>query len=153
MVTVFAPVDHLQTDAIAAGPSKIRVESPQRSVWPLLRLVTALQLLNMASAQPNYLVGTGISDITGPASDVNMMGYAMIDQVVSGISNRLYARAFLFADPANDSNRFVFVNMDACMTSQAVSQMVFKRLKVECQFGLQRHLAVACTTAVCTHAV
>lgn len=97
-------------------------------MWVLL-LITALQVFEMASAEPQYLIGTGLSDITGPAADVNMMGYAMLDQIVSGIATRLYARAFIFADRQNENNRFVFINMDACMAAQGVTQEVFRRLK------------------------
>jgi neutral ceramidase len=43
------------------------------------------------------LVGTGISDITGPIAEVVMMGYAESDQKAAGLHTRLYARAFIFA--------------------------------------------------------
>jgi neutral ceramidase len=49
----------------------------------------------------NALVHAGIADVTGPAADVNMMGYAMPQQLVAGVHTRLWARAFLVADPQN----------------------------------------------------
>ncbi|GJT59680.1 neutral ceramidase 1-like protein [Tanacetum coccineum] len=75
----------------------------------------------------NYLVGLGSYDITGPAADVNMMGYANSDQTASGIHFRLRSRAFIVAEP--QGNRVVFVNLDACMGSQLVTLKVLERLK------------------------
>jgi len=47
----------------------------------------------------DYLVGIGTSDVTGPAADVNMMGYAVLNQTAKGIHTRQFARAYVFADP------------------------------------------------------
>ena len=80
----------------------------------------------MLSDSP-YLVGMGSYDITGPAADVNMMGYANTEQVASGIHFRLKSRAFIVAEPSG--KRVVFVNLDACMGSQLVSIKVLERLK------------------------
>lgn len=76
---------------------------------------------------PNYLIGTGSYDITGPAADVNMMGYANIEQIASGVHFRLRARAFIVGEP--NGKRLVFVNLDACMASQLVTIKVLERLK------------------------
>ncbi|CAN7020022.1 unnamed protein product [Brassica oleracea var. botrytis] len=74
-----------------------------------------------------YLIGVGSYDITGPAADVNMMGYANSDQTASGIHFRLRARAFIVAEP--QGKRVAFVNLDACMASQIVTIKVLERLK------------------------
>ena len=79
----------------------------------------------------DYLVGLGSYDITGPAADVNMMGYANAEQIASGIHFRLRARTFIVAEPKG--NRVVFVNLDACMASQLVTIKVFERLKARYQ--------------------
>ena len=50
------------------------------------------------SGTSTYLIGTGIYDITGPAAQVNMMGYARPDQTTHGIHQRLRARAFIMAE-------------------------------------------------------
>lgn len=55
----------------------------------------------------------GSYDITGLAADVNMMGYANMEQVASGIHFRLRARTFIVSEP--EGKRVVFVNIDACM--------------------------------------
>lgn len=110
------------------------------------KYVTLAVLLAAAAlaAGTDYHIGIGKADITGPAADVNMMGYAMLEQIVSGIHTRLYARAYIVADPSQDSNRFVFVNLDACMASQAVTLGVIERLKAE--FGdmyTERNVAIS----------
>lgn len=65
--------------------------------------------------------------MTGPAADVNMMGYANTEQIASGVHFRLQARAFIVAEPGG--NRVAFVNLDACMASQLVTIKVLERLK------------------------
>ncbi|KAK0604117.1 hypothetical protein LWI29_012203 [Acer saccharum] len=75
----------------------------------------------------NYMIGLGSYDITGPAADVNMMGYANMEQIASGVHFRLRARAFIVAEPQGE--RIVFVNLDACMASQLVTIKVLERLK------------------------
>ncbi|KAK9727165.1 hypothetical protein RND81_05G263000 [Saponaria officinalis] len=75
----------------------------------------------------NYLIGLGSYDITGPAADVNMMGYANTEQIASGVHFRLRARTFIVGEP--QGNRVVFVNLDACMASQLVTIKVLERLK------------------------
>lgn len=45
-------------------------------------------------------VGVGKSDVTGPAADVGMMAYAVINQTAKGIHTRQWARAYAFADPS-----------------------------------------------------
>ncbi|CAN8316998.1 unnamed protein product [Cochlearia groenlandica] len=82
------------------------------------------------SSSSEYLIGVGSYDITGPAADVNMMGYANSDQIASGIHFRLRARAFIVADsPPLGTNRVAFVNLDACMASQIVTIKLLERLK------------------------
>lgn len=75
----------------------------------------------------DYLIGLGSYDITGPAADVNMMGYANMEQIVSGVHFRLRARTFIVAEP--QGKRVAFVNLDACMASQIVTIKVLERLK------------------------
>ncbi|KAF8085295.1 hypothetical protein N665_0672s0011 [Sinapis alba] len=92
-------------------------------------LLSLLLLLSRAvlSSSSEYLIGVGSYDITGPAADVNMMGYANSEQIASGIHFRLRARAFIVAEP--QGNRVAFVNLDACMASQIVTTKVLERLK------------------------
>lgn len=90
-------------------------------------IVLLLQCNKGLSSASNYFVGLGSYDITGPAADVNMMGYANTEQIASGVHLRLRARTFIVAEP--QGNRVVFVNLDACMASQLVTIKVLERLK------------------------
>ncbi|KAE8690430.1 Neutral ceramidase [Hibiscus syriacus] len=102
------------------------MERPSRVIWFSFLLFLLLQIEGSLPAS-NYLIGLGSYDITGPAADVNMMGYANMEQIASGIHFRLRARAFIVAEP--QGNRVVFVNLDACMASQIVTIKVLERLK------------------------
>ncbi len=52
-----------------------------------------------SSSSSTYLICLGSYDITGHATDVNMMGYASLEQIASGIHFRLWARMFIVAEP------------------------------------------------------
>lgn len=97
------------------------------ATWLSISLILVLLNSRGAISASNYLVGLGSYDITGPAADVNMMGYANTEQVTSGVHFRLRARSFIVAQP--QGKRIVFVNLDACMASQLVTIKVFERLK------------------------
>jgi len=73
-----------------------------------------------------YRIGIGIADITGPAAEVNMMGYAKYGQDSSGIHFRLFARTFIIQD--KDGNRVVFISCDLGMIDQAVKTQVVNTL-------------------------
>ncbi|CAL1378901.1 unnamed protein product [Linum trigynum] len=99
------------------------------AILPFLFLFLFLLLLHTppSAFASNYLIGLGSYDITGPAADVNMMGYANAQQTASGVHFRLRARAFIVAEPKG--NRLVYVNLDACMASQIVTIKLIERLK------------------------
>ncbi len=73
-----------------------------------------------------YLIGAGIHDITGPAAEIGMMGFAVSGQTTAGISMRLRARAFIVGD---NNKRIVFVNNDLGMLFQMVKLKVVERVK------------------------
>ncbi|KAL1108873.1 hypothetical protein V6Z11_D03G139600 [Gossypium hirsutum] len=100
---------------------------PLKTMWLWISLVLVLQYSKTVLSDSNYLIGMGSYDITGPAADVNMMGYANTEQIASGIHFRLRARSFIVAEP--QGKRVVFVNLDACMASQLVTIKVLERLK------------------------
>ncbi|KUF93711.1 Neutral ceramidase [Phytophthora nicotianae] len=74
-----------------------------------------------------YNIGVGKSDITGPAAEVIMMGFASSDESAAGILNRLYARAFLIEDP-DTNERVMFVHCDLHSVMQLVHQEVLAQL-------------------------
>ncbi len=78
------------------------------------------------STSSSLLFGTGVSDITGPAAEVVMMGYANSDQNTAGISQRLYARAYMFANPGG--KRVVFVSAELGQLFGSIKQGVMRKL-------------------------
>lgn len=106
---------------------KLTVRKPHGILRFWILLLLFLQNSSGIISASDYLVGLGSYDITGPAADVNMMGYANTEQIASGVHLRLRARAFIVAEP--QGNRAVFVNLDACMASQLVTLKVLERLK------------------------
>jgi neutral ceramidase len=66
-----------------------------------------------------FRIGTGISDITGPADGVGMMGYGEFSQKTGGIHTRLFARAFVVAEPSSEK-RVAIVVTDLAMITQAI---------------------------------
>ena len=95
-------------------------------LWNILALATATLAAQTAAADP-YLVGRGMSDITGEAAEVGMMGYAKLDQKTGGIHMRQRARAFIVVDSAT-GKRVVFVNTDLGQVFQGVQQAVLAKL-------------------------
>ncbi|MBV6493216.1 MAG: Neutral ceramidase [Turneriella sp.] len=73
-----------------------------------------------------YEIGCGIYDITGPAAEVGMMGFADAAQTTQGIYMRLWSRAFIIGD---GNKRLVYICADLCMVYQAVKQAVVHKIQ------------------------
>ncbi|MFZ2297495.1 MAG: neutral/alkaline ceramidase [Aquabacterium sp.] len=123
---------------------------------PLTRLARATLLslgllattCHTATAQ-GWRVGVGMSDLTGEAAEVGMMGYAELAQKTSGIHQRLRARAFITEDPRT-ARAAVIVVTDTGLVTQAVQQAVMKRLAAK--FGQRYTERNVMLTATHTHA-
>lgn len=89
-----------------------------------------------ASRADVYRIGVGMADVTGPAAEVNMMGYARFGQDTGGIHTRLYARTFVIEDEVG--SRIVYVSCDIGMIDQSVKTQVAKTL-TEKYGGLYGH--------------
>jgi neutral ceramidase len=88
----------------------------------------AARATERCAGRTDFLLGTGIHDVTGPAAGSVMMGYAMPWQTTGGIHLRLRARAFVVVSPCNQ-RRVAFVSVDAPMVTQAVQREVVARLR------------------------
>ncbi|KAG7132693.1 Neutral ceramidase 2 like protein [Verticillium longisporum] len=75
-----------------------------------------------------YLLGTGKADITGPVVEINMMGYADMKQVGSGLRQRLFARAFIVGNIERHDDRFVYIVLDAQSGDTAVRYGILEEL-------------------------
>ncbi len=104
----------------------------------LFLIFLSLSFAAMAANQPAnncqdnsvFNIGAGIYDITGPAAEQGMMGYAMINQQTMGTHSRLWARAFVIESPCN-GKRVVFVNVDLGQVFQAVKEKVVQKLRTK----------------------
>lgn len=72
-------------------------------------------------------IGAAMYDITGPAAEVGMFGYAKAGQLTSGIHMRLRSRAFAFYHEPSKQH-CVYVCADLGMISEWVTQTVLERL-------------------------
>lgn len=79
------------------------------------------------TADPEYLVGAGVHDITGAAAETGAFGYAAQQEMV-GIQDRLYSHAYVVADPGS-GERVVFVSADMGAIFQSVRVEVVKELR------------------------
>lgn len=93
----------------------------------------ALAATSQHAVEGAYNIGRAIRDITGPASEANLMGYAVPGQLAGGIHMRLRARAFVFQDrdeTTGDLGKlFAFVSADIGMASDLVTQKVVEGLE------------------------
>jgi neutral ceramidase len=76
----------------------------------------------------DYLVGRGVSDITGEAAECGMLGYGRADQQTTGIHTRQRSRAFIFAEGEAGARILVVVN-DLPLVFDSVHQAVLRRLQ------------------------
>jgi neutral ceramidase len=74
-----------------------------------------------------YLVGRGISDVTGEAAGCGLLGYGKADQVSAGIHTRLRTRAFVIAD-AVTGDRVLLSVSDLPLMFDSVHREVLARL-------------------------
>merc|ERR1719290_427833 len=88
-----------------------------------------LLLFLPSPSSSTYNVGVGRADITGPAAEIGMMGYAKQGQNTRGIHTRLYSRAFIVEDAMESDTRVVFVSCDAAMMGQLVKLGVVSELE------------------------
>ncbi|GAB2698612.1 neutral/alkaline ceramidase [Thalassiella azotivora] len=79
------------------------------------------------AAQPSFLVGRGVGDVTGEVAEVGLLGYADLAQTGTGLHTRQRSRAFVVAD-AVTGERVVLVVADVGMVFQSVRDAVLARL-------------------------
>ena len=104
-----------------------------------IAMACALALTGLMAAPAwagEFLIGTGVYDITGPAAETGMFGYAA-QQEVNGLHQRLRARAFIMQS-AQGGPRAVFVNADLGAAHESLKLAVIQRLQA--RYGaLYRH--------------
>lgn len=91
----------------------------------LIEIVTST-----SSSESPYLIGTGISDITGPPAEVMFAGYCDFEQLGTGVYMRQWARAFIIKEK-DTGNSVVMVTADIPLMSVGVYVQVLKMLRAK----------------------
>ncbi|MBL4686853.1 MAG: neutral/alkaline non-lysosomal ceramidase N-terminal domain-containing protein [Nannocystaceae bacterium] len=89
-----------------------------------------VKLGDTCSNNTRFRVGRGVYDITGPAAEAQMMGYANGDQTTKGVHMRLRSRAFVLESRCN-KHRVVVVIAELGMIFQSVKQGVMRKLRAK----------------------
>ncbi|EGE80555.2 alkaline ceramidase [Blastomyces dermatitidis ATCC 18188] len=64
-----------------------------------------------------------------PVVELNLMGYADINQVGTGLRQRIYSRAFIVGSTKNPDERFVYLVLDNAMGDTAIRQGILDGLR------------------------
>ncbi|KAI3136580.1 hypothetical protein CBS147326_3689 [Penicillium roqueforti] len=81
-----------------------------------------------SAATDIFVVGAGKADVTGPVVELALAGYASLDQLGTGLKQRLYSHAFIFADPDKPDDTFVYLVVDTLAGDTAVRHGVLEGL-------------------------
>lgn len=105
----------------------------------------------MAQPQPsqNYLIGRGMTDITGPAVGLQLWGFGRPDQIDEGIHLRQRSRAFVIAQIDDPGSRLVYVSAELGSIDHHITLDVVERLQR--RFGSAYSLDNVIITATHTH--
>ncbi|KAL3477879.1 Neutral/alkaline nonlysosomal ceramidase [Aspergillus californicus] len=74
------------------------------------------------------LLGSGKADITGPVVEIGFGGYADLDQIGTGVRQRIYSRAFIVANPNNLEDTWIYVILDTLTGDTGVRHGVLQEL-------------------------
>lgn len=81
-----------------------------------------------------------------PVVEINLMGYAITNQVGSGLRQRLYSRAFIIGDINKPEDRFVYLVLDIQSGDTAVRHGILERLSnLGTEYNLYNQKNVAVT--------
>ena len=101
-------------------------------------------------AQTPYLIGRGMTDITGPAVGMPLWGFGRPDQISEGIHIRQRSRAFITVQASDASQRLVFVSADLGSIDHHMTLEVVERLQL--RYGKVYTLDNVIISATHTHA-
>ncbi|MFZ1866612.1 MAG: neutral/alkaline non-lysosomal ceramidase N-terminal domain-containing protein [Polyangiales bacterium] len=98
--------------------------------WAFAILVAlfAASCSNTDAGGPDYLIGAGTGDITGPVVDVAFEGYVRPTHIASGVHTRLKARAFIMGE-LEGSRRLVYVVAELLNMSHEIRLSVVDNLR------------------------
>lgn len=107
----------------------MQIKFTNKRTLVLFWILSIFSLNELNAEDENYIIGTGISDITGQIAETNFFGYSELFSRNSGIRDRQYSRAFIIQEP--NGKPVVFVSIDKGAMFQAVNLELMRRLKAE----------------------
>ena len=134
---------------MSKAPARSVVATRGRLLMSAIMLFVVFGCSDDASNEPNYLVGRGIGDITGPTVDVPLWGFQRPEQVANGVHTRLRARAFIIGEVDGDK-RLVFVTTELGSMSHEIRLSVVENLQA--RYGELYTLDNVVLSATHTHA-
>lgn len=139
------------TLALATGTCLMPVQAAEQVTPATVSAASISSLVN--STQPTqrnpFLVGAGVSDITGEVAEVGFIGYGTESQKGTGLHTRQYARAFVVIDPATGSRNLMVV-LDAMSAWESIRTEIVSKVREE--FGSEFTESNIMITATHTHA-
>ncbi len=97
-------------------------------------VISALGSPAQCSGNVEYLIGTGLHDVTGPIADTASLAWVNPQQVFSALHSRVYARAFAIASPCNNK-RVMFVSIDTGLMSANVRSAVLAEIAANAELS------------------
>lgn len=126
----------------------IKLFNHVRTLLILSVILLAITVPAIAQDDFEYRVGVGKADITGPAGDIPMFGFAKAGQNTAGIHFRLFARAFVIAEREGE-NRVAIAVVDIGSAPHEIQREVVDKLSE--RFGDTYTLANTLVSATHTH--
>lgn len=99
----------------------------------------------------SYRIGIAKKDITGPIAEENLIGYGELSQVASGISTRLFAKAFVIEDHKRNPKKIVFVVCDLLFITESLTTEVIQTIKKFQAKGLLSNITYENLSLMATH--
>ena len=106
--------------------------------------------LNATDTPNPYLIGRGMSDITGPSYGIQMWGFGREDQLTEGLHVRQRSRAFVIAQSDEPAKRLVFVSADLGSVEHHITLAVLDKLQQ--RYGDTYTISNVIISATHTHA-
>ncbi len=103
----------------------------------------------VCAGNAEFLVGSGIQDMTGPAAGSISAGYEAPNHVLNGIHMRQYARAFAVQSPCNGENVAIVITDTGFMTTgtrQTVLDLIAADPELSTVYGPQNIMLAATHT-------
>ncbi|HNW97976.1 MAG TPA: neutral/alkaline non-lysosomal ceramidase N-terminal domain-containing protein [Bacteroidales bacterium] len=119
----------------------------------LIAIIFALFIFQLSFSQTstsNFIIGTGIADVTYPTFGVGMHGMADDLQKTTEVETPLYARAFIIADKSGQK-RIAIIVIDILTCKQAVKTKVIEELQNDPFFNHQYNVDNVLISGTHTH--